>query len=122
VHTNNLFYGNTKNIQYYDGAAWQDLALDATELTSNPLFVSSTNFRLRLGSPAINAGVNVCTAEGVPFATCTGDGTGTWTDIKGSVVPHNGKISIGAYQFTSFDTEQGESAARKSWRRVFRKF
>lgn len=122
VHTNNLFYNNTKNIQYYDGAAWQDLALDATELTSNPLFVSPSDFHLRRGSPAINAGVNVCTAEGVPFATCTGDGTGTWTDIKGSVVPHNGKISIGAYQFTSFDTEQGESAARKSWRRVFRKF
>lgn len=120
VHTNNLFYNNTKNIQYYDGANWQDLTLDATEITSDPLL--ATNFRLLRGSPAINAGVNVCTAEGVPFATCTGDGTGTWTDIKGSVVPHNGKISIGAYQFTSFDTEQGESAARKSWRRVFRKF
>lgn len=73
-------------------------------------------------SPVINGGVNVCTGEGAPYATCTGSGTGTWTDIKGSVVPHNGKISIGAYQFTSFDTEQGESAARKSWRRVFRKF
>ena len=95
---------------------------DAHSFSTDPRFASSSNFRLLLGSPAINAGVNVCTAEGVPFATCTGDGTGTWTDIKGSVVPHNGKISIGAYQFTSFDTEQGESAARKSWRRVFRKF
>lgn len=120
THTNNLFYGNTKNIQYYDGANWQDLTLDATEITSDPLLAS--NFRLLPGSPAINGGVNVCTGEGVPYSTCTGSGTGTWTDIKGSVVPHNGKISIGAYQFTSFDTEKGESAARKSWRRVFRKF
>jgi len=95
---------------------------EASSIGADPKFTSTTNFRLLRGSPAINAGVNVCTAEGVPFATCTGDGTGTWTDIKGSVVPHNGKISIGAYQFTSFDTEQGESAARKSWRRVFRKF
>jgi hypothetical protein len=120
THTNNLFYGNTKNIQYYDGANWQDLTLDATEITSDPLLAS--NFHLLPGSPAINGGVNVCTGEGVPYSTCTGSGTGTWTDIKGSVVPHNGKISIGAYQFTSFDTEKGESAARKSWRRVFRKF
>ena len=115
---------NTIAINYNDiystTTAYTNVTGGANDITSDPLLAS--NYRLLRGSPAINAGVNVCTAEGVPFATCTGDGTGTWTDIKGSVVPHNGKISIGAYQFTSFDTEQGESAARKSWRRVFRKF
>jgi hypothetical protein len=115
---------NTIAINYNDiystTTAYTNVTGGANDITSDPLLAS--NFHLRRGSPAINAGVNVCTAEGVPFATCTGAGTGTWTDIKGSVVPHNGKISIGAYQFTSFDTEQGESAARKSWRRVFRKF
>jgi len=125
---NNLYYHSGGAQYWYDGgvkslSTIQSVYSQETHGSeSDPLFASSTNFRLRLGSPAINAGVNVCTAEGVPYSTCTGDGTGTWTDIKGSVVPHNGKISIGAYQFTSFDTEQGESAARKSWRRVFRKF
>jgi len=125
----NLYYHSDGPARIYWDDSYRSLSTlqgtysqDIHGQEGDPRFVSSTNFRLLLGSPAINAGVNVCTAEGVPFATCTGDGTGTWTDIKGSVVPHNGKISIGAYQFTSFDTEQGESAARKSWRRVFRKF
>lgn len=122
VHTNNSYYNNTANLQKKVATVYSNIDLDGTEITADPKLTSTTNFRLLPNSPAINAGVNVCTAEGVQFATCTGDGTGTWTDIKGSVVPHNGKISIGAYQFTSFDTEQGESAARKSWRRVFRKF
>ena len=136
---NNIIYNGNKGIRQSASGGDNTIAIDYNDIystttaytnvtggdhdsTVDPLFTSSTDFHLRLGSPAINAGVNVCTAEGVPFATCTGAGTGTWTDIKGSVVPHNGKISIGAYQFTSFDTEQGESAARKSWRRVFRKF
>jgi len=125
----NLYYHPDGPVRIYWDSVYRSLATlqgtysqDINGQENNPHFVSSSDFRLLRGSPAINAGVNVCTAEGVPFATCTGDGTGTWTDIKGSVVPHNGKISIGAYQFTSFDTEQGESAARKSWRRVFRKF
>jgi parallel beta-helix repeat protein len=49
THTNNVFGG-------YYSAAWTP---HATEKTGDPLFRSSSDFRLRSGSPAINAGVDV---------------------------------------------------------------
>lgn len=49
------------------------------------------------GSTMTNAGVNVCTAEGVPFSTCTGDGTGYWFDLDGHKVPEAyNRIPIGS--------------------------
>lgn len=84
THTNNLFYGNTKNIQYYDGANWQDLTLDATELTANPLFTSSTDFHLLPGSPAVDAGAVI---------------SGVTCDHEHRAVPFGAAPDIGAYEY-----------------------
>lgn len=66
-------------------------------ISADPKFTSTTNFHLLPGSPAINAGVNVCTAEGVPFATCTGNGTGYWYDKDNHKVPDAySRIPIGS--------------------------
>lgn len=82
THTDNLFYGNTKNIQFYD-VSWQDIDLDASELTSDPLLTSSSNFHLLPGSPAINAGVDVSLTR----------------DCDGRAIPLWGLPDIGAYEY-----------------------
>lgn len=55
------------------------------------------DFHLRSGSPAINAGVNICTGTDTPLTGCTGEGTGTYTDYAGK--PIKGLPDIGAYEF-----------------------
>ncbi len=55
---------------------------DANSISSDPLFVSATDFHLQAGSPAINAGVDV----------------GLTVDYEGKPIPATGPVDIGAYQ------------------------
>lgn len=62
----NLFYatggGNIGNISatgYATLALWQAAGYDANSESGSPLFVSTSDFHLSVGSPAINAGVSV---------------------------------------------------------------
>jgi hypothetical protein len=86
---NNIYYGDGKFD--YEGTTWTTLAdwkinmspQDANSLSTDPLFLSASNFHLQVGSPAINAGVNV----------------GLTTDYAGNSVPQGAGFDIGAYEF-----------------------
>lgn len=88
---NNLYYADEGNIVKSDGVDYATLALwkiasskDVSSVEANPFFVNAgsgtSDFRLRRGSPAINAGVDV----------------GLTTDSRG--VPIQGLPDIGAYE------------------------
>jgi hypothetical protein len=81
---------------YADQVGW---TTDISDKTSDPLFVSATDFHL-LPGPAVGAGINLCTAAGVPFAGCTGLYLGSTTDYAGVTTPVPGipNPSIGAYE------------------------
>jgi len=54
---NNIFYGNgNSNAPVYSSLTPSSLTT-ASSLTSNPLFVSTSDYHLQAGSPAINAGI-----------------------------------------------------------------
>lgn len=63
--------------------AWGVAGKDASSADSDPMFVSSSDFHLKVGSPAINAGVNV----------------GLTTDYAGNTVPYGALPDIGAYEW-----------------------
>jgi len=69
---------------------------DSHSLISNPLVVSTSDFGLKAGSPAINAGINICTGVDTPVIGCTGAGTGTYNDFRGR--PVDSLPDIGAYE------------------------
>jgi hypothetical protein len=74
---NNIFYNNGhNNIPVYSGSGTVQ-----KNLTGNPLFVSSTDFHLQAGSPAIGKGLSI---------------TGLTTDYDGNTL--NDPPSIGAYE------------------------
>jgi uncharacterized repeat protein (TIGR02059 family) len=74
---NNIFYNNGQNnIPVYSGSGTVQ-----NNLTSNPLFVSSTDFHLQAGSPAIGKGIAI---------------TGLTADYSGNAVKN--PPSIGAYE------------------------
>jgi parallel beta-helix repeat protein len=75
VATYNLYFGNILGTAV-------NFILGATDLTSDPLFVSTTNFHLQPTSPARRAGVNV----------------GLTTDFAGRLVKD--PPDIGAYQYS----------------------
>lgn len=80
--------------------SWNQNGYDKTgSSVANPLFVNqpSGNLYLTSGSPAIWAGVNICTGANIPLSGCTGAGTGTYTDFAGN--PVHSPPSIGAYEF-----------------------
>jgi sulfur relay (sulfurtransferase) complex TusBCD TusD component (DsrE family) len=87
----NLVFGNSLgNYSFSNGGSDYTYTLGTT-LSSEPLFVNSTSAgldaHLRLGSPAINAGVNFSSI----FTT----------DLDGVVRPASGAWDIGPYQFVS---------------------
>ncbi|WP_269542802.1 choice-of-anchor Q domain-containing protein [Cerasicoccus fimbriatus] len=69
---------------------WQtlDRGYDTTSITADPLFVDPANhdYRLRPGSPAINAGVTIADIK---------------TDLRGVARPEGGAYDIGCYEYTS---------------------
>lgn len=84
-HTNNLFYGNRANIQKDVGGVYKAIALDRTELTSNPHFVNAAeeDFHLQSSSRCINAGTRV----------------GFTSDIEKVTVPYGTTPDMGAYEY-----------------------
>jgi len=79
---NNLVWNNTTNY-YSSGTTVPNYTGMNGNISANPDFVSSTNFALQLGSPAINAGTSVSAPD---------------HDINGVPRPDLGGYDIGAYQ------------------------
>lgn len=92
THTNNLYY-------QYNGTqsdAILGFTHDSSELLTNPLFVSSTNFSLQPASPAINAGIALPAVQTVDFA--------------GNTVPAGSAPDIGAYEWITTGTPPATAA------------
>ncbi len=90
ILSNNLYYHPTTLKFSVSGvdktlAEWQAYMSpqDASPVITDPLFVSTSNFHLQVGSPAINAGVDV----------------GLTLDYEGNSVPQGSGFDIGAYEF-----------------------
>jgi hypothetical protein len=85
---NNLFFGGAngwqdRGVTMATLVAWRaSSGQDGRSLNSDPLFVSSSDFRLKPSSPAIDAGVNV----------------GLTKDILGVAIPQGSAPDIGAYE------------------------
>ena len=79
--------GYTNESTYYTTlAAWQAaMSQDAHSISADPAFISTSDFRLQSGSPAIDAGTN----------------TGLSIDFDGNARPDNGVYDIGAFEFQS---------------------
>jgi len=75
-HTHNLAYGDDEW-----AGSWVKTANEIEN--QDPLFISTTDFRLQPDSPAFNAGVNVSVT----------------TDFNGDPRPQNGGYDIGAYEW-----------------------
>jgi len=72
------YYRNGKSVTNYD---------PQNNITTNPLFISSSNLHLQSDSPCINAGINV----NLGF------------DNDYNMVPYNGGIDIGAFEYGSYN-------------------
>jgi len=86
VINNNCLYQTSGNLILYNGSYktwsyWQGYGFDTNGINANPLFISSSDFHLQSGSPAINAGVDV----------------GLTTDYLGHSIV--GLPDIGAYEY-----------------------
>jgi hypothetical protein len=76
---------------YYNGndstwAEWQANGRDLNGLYEDPIFKSTTDFRLKSSSPAIEAGVNVSLTR----------------DYSNYPIPYSSKVDIGAYEYVPF--------------------
>lgn len=118
---NNIFYGAASGTRYgyEDNAGWTetDAQIDYNDFysntaptvscansggshskTANPLFVSTTDFHLKNGSPCINTGLN-SVWSGTANVT---DYAGTKiTDAAGNIIAPGGVVDIGAYEYKS---------------------
>jgi hypothetical protein len=79
----NICYGNGNNAVYGAPSGVNYTPSGGIYSTSNPLFVSGSDFRLQAGSPARDAGVDV----------------GLTSDYLGYTVPFNTIPDIGAYEY-----------------------
>ena len=86
----NLWYGTPASNWQYGAtncanlATWNGQAGVGTDIQADPLFVSAgTDFRIRAGSPARDAGTDV----------------GLTSDYIGTTVPQNTTQDIGAYEY-----------------------
>ena len=87
---NNIFYGNgNSNLPRYNGDYAPTNNTTENNITTDPLFVSSTNYRLQSESPAIDAGIDV----------------GLTRDYDDKGVPYNGVPDIGAYEYGALDPD-----------------
>ena len=86
TYQNNVLYQNHVNgwYNYYGGS--ESFDVNSGNIISNPLFISTSNFHLQAGSPAIGAGVHITT----PPIT---------TDFDGNPVAN--PPSIGAYEYNT---------------------
>jgi hypothetical protein len=99
---NNIFYGTNSapawtidNANFYNGSIFSNNLYygvgatipDTSHVSGNPLFVSSTDFHLKSGSPAIDAGYNL--------------GSLNTKDFDGNIRPKGAGYDIGAYEFPS---------------------
>ena len=98
ISGNNVFYNGpatpfTWGATGYSLADWKtNSSQDANSLSSDPLFISATDFHLQAGSPAINAGTNV----------------GLTSDYEGGAI--YGTPDIGAYEYLLL-TQRGTSSS-----------
>jgi hypothetical protein len=79
---NNILYGNISNTINITGIVPTNYS-HVNNLTSNPLFISSSNFHLQSGSPAKDAGIDV----------------GLTSDYDDHTVPYNLVPDIGAFEY-----------------------
>jgi len=89
---NNVLYpsgggiiGTISSTNYSTLAAWQAAGYDSQSVSSNPLFLDSSNsdYRLQAGSPAINLGTNLSYSR----------------DLPNNTVPQGALPDAGAYEF-----------------------
>ena len=70
----------------------------------------ASNYRIKGGSPLANAGVNPCTASGVPLVCCTGAGTSSGcVDLAGRPAP------VGAWDIGPYESRKVPMRAGNSW-------
>lgn len=81
--TNNILNGNVSNAATFQSGMTPSGYTNTSNYTSDPLFVSSSDFHLQAGSPAIGKGIKVA---------------GITTDFAGTAL--NDPPSIGAYEYT----------------------
>jgi len=109
TYQNNIFYySGVTDLIYYGRDATNDYPHTVTEFNAengnssdvitdnidgNPLFESPSDFRLRVGSPGIDLGIDVGLTE----------------DKDGNVIPFNGIPDIGAYEYGSYIIVPGET-------------
>ncbi len=82
---NNCFYGSSADAVVKASCV---ITSETTQnnITTDPLFVSATDFHLQAGSPCINAGTNVSLTS----------------DFAGHRVPQNDTVDIGAYEYGDY--------------------
>jgi hypothetical protein len=83
---NNIFYNVHSGTKYVTGQTTVSDSTFSNNLTSDPLFRSTSNFRLQSTSPAINAGISV----------------GLTSDYAGHRIPQGALPDIGAYEYGNY--------------------
>lgn len=86
THTYNLVHGN-------GSSNFEGTSAGAGEITSDPLFVSPSNYRLQIGSPAIDAGTSLSGTVDVDLENTTrpiglGWDMGCYEGVNGGLVGH----------------------------------
>jgi len=102
---NNIFYNNGNNVILRNTIPTNYTANN--NLTSNPLFVSTSDFHLQNGSPAINSGINVGLTtdfEGYPVDSIPERGV---YEYAGAYIPVTAVTVTGAGDATTISVDNG---------------